>query len=77
MQQQIQAARAYRAASAYRSPREQEADVFRRVTGALRAAQKGTAMDQAKALANGDMYFNIHTDKNKGGEIRGQVEKGM
>ena len=52
MQQQIQAARAYRAASAFRSPREQEADVFRRATGALRAAQGGTPMDQVKALAD-------------------------
>ncbi len=33
--------------------------------------------DQAKALANGDMYFNVHTDANKNGEIRGQVVKGM
>lgn len=50
--QQSQAVRAYRAASAHRSPREQEADVFRRVTGALRAAQKGTEMEQVKALAD-------------------------
>lgn len=50
--QQTQAARAYRAASAHRGPREQEADVFRRVTGALRAAQQGTPMDQVKAIAD-------------------------
>ena len=50
--QQFQAVRAYRAASAHRGPREQEADVFRRVTGALRAAQGGTALDQVKALAD-------------------------
>ncbi len=50
--QQAQATRAYRAASAHRSPREQEADVFRRVTGALRAAQNGTPLNQAKALAD-------------------------
>ena len=31
--------------------------------------------DQAKALAGGQMYFNIHTAANKGGEIRGQVTK--
>jgi len=30
---------------------------------------------QAKALMDGDMYVNIHTDKNKAGEIRGQVVK--
>ncbi len=50
--QQTQAARAYRAASAHRHPREQEADVFRRVTGALRAAQGGTSLEQTKALAD-------------------------
>lgn len=50
--QQTQAARAYRAASAHRGPREQEADVFRRVTGALRTAQQGTPMDQVKAIAD-------------------------
>lgn len=50
--QQTQAARAYRAASAHRGPREQEADVFRRVTGALRAARQGTPMDQVKAIAD-------------------------
>ena len=50
--QQFQAARAYRAASAHRGPREQEADVFRRVTGALRAARGGTPIEQTKALAD-------------------------
>ena len=28
---------------------------------------------QAKNLTDGDTYFNVHTAKNKGGEIRGQV----
>lgn len=31
--------------------------------------------DQAKQLQGGQMYFNIHTAANKGGEIRGQVTK--
>ena len=31
--------------------------------------------DQAKQLADGMMYFNLHTAANKGGEIRGQVTK--
>jgi len=31
--------------------------------------------DQAKALTDGLMYFNIHSAANKGGEIRGQVTK--
>ena len=30
---------------------------------------------QAADLEAGKWYFNIHTDKNKGGEIRGQVTK--
>jgi hypothetical protein len=32
--------------------------------------------DQAKALTSGQTYFNIHTDANKAGEVRGQVVKG-
>jgi len=30
---------------------------------------------QAKDLLDGNVYFNIHTQANKPGEIRGQVEK--
>ncbi len=30
---------------------------------------------QAKALMDGDMYVNVHTNANKAGEIRGQVVK--
>lgn len=30
--------------------------------------------DQAKNLTDGQTYFNIHTNANKSGEIRGQVE---
>jgi hypothetical protein len=30
---------------------------------------------QAKALMDGDMYVNVHTATNKGGEIRGQLTK--
>ncbi len=50
------------------------------ITGPLTSPFEGSATltdDQTKTLANGDMYFNIHTDANKGGEIRGQVEKGQ
>jgi len=31
--------------------------------------------DQAKEFADGVVYFNIHTAKNKGGETRGQLTK--
>jgi flagellar biosynthesis activator protein FlaF len=60
--QQTQATRAYRAASARRSPREQEADVFRRVNGALRAAKDGTPLDQAKALADNSRLWMMVGD---------------
>lgn len=50
------------------------------VTGSLTSPITGTATltaDQAKALETGMMYFNVHTAENKGGEIRGQMEKSM
>jgi hypothetical protein len=31
--------------------------------------------DQAKALMAGEVYVNVHTAANKGGEIRGQLTK--
>ena len=31
--------------------------------------------EQAADLEAGKWYFNVHTEKNKGGEIRGQVMK--
>ena len=37
---------------------------------------KGSAVltdEQAKAFADGMVYFNVHTAANKGGEIRGQL----
>ena len=62
------------------APVGKAAGVMVPVTGALASPIQGTATltdAQAKALADGMMYFNIHTAANKGGEIRGQVEKGM
>lgn len=46
------AARAYRASSAHRSLREQEADVFRHALGALQAARNAGSMVQTRALAD-------------------------
>jgi CHRD domain len=50
------------------------------VKGAVTSPIKGEATltdAQAKDLADGKLYFNVHTAANKGGEIRGQVMKGM
>ncbi len=53
MQNLTRAARAYEAASAHRSPRQQEADVFRRATGALRAARDGGGpVERVRAIAD-------------------------
>ncbi len=62
------------------APAGKNAGVMVPIKDSLASPFEGSATltdDQAKTLANGDMYFNIHTEKNKGGEIRGQVEKGM
>jgi CHRD domain len=48
------------------------------VTGVTTGAFEGSATltdDQAKAVTAGQTYFNIHTEANKGGEVRGQVTK--
>ncbi len=52
MQHLTQARRAYEAASGYRSQREQEADVFRRATSALKAARDAGAIARIRALAD-------------------------
>ena len=55
MMQQSSPAMAYRAARAAMPVRAQEADVFRRVTGALRAARGGgaeSALRRARALSD-------------------------
>ena len=49
------------------------------ITGSLASPIEGKATltdEQAKALTDGQMYFNVHTDAHKGGEIRGQMVKG-
>jgi hypothetical protein len=48
------------------------------VQGNVASPIKGTATltdAQADELLAGKLYFNVHTEKNKGGEIRGQVTK--
>ena len=48
------------------------------VQGSVASPIKGTATltdAQAADLAAGKWYFNVHTEANKGGEIRGQVAK--
>ena len=52
MQTMQRAARAYEAATSHRSIREQEADVFRRVSGVLRAASTAGRLPQVRALAD-------------------------
>jgi hypothetical protein len=50
------------------------------VSGPMASPMKGEATltdAQAADLQAGKWYFNIHTAANKGGEIRGQVMKGM
>lgn len=47
-----QASRAYGATSVFRSHRQQEADVFRRATGALRAARDAAPIPKIRALAD-------------------------
>jgi flagellar biosynthesis regulator FlaF len=52
MQTMTQATRAYENASVFRSQREQEADVFRRAIGALRAARTAGPVARVRALAD-------------------------
>lgn len=47
-----QATSAYAAAAAHRSQREQEADVFRRATGALKTARNADLLQRVRAIAD-------------------------
>jgi len=56
-----EAMRAYEAAATHRSQREQEADVFRRAIGALKAAREGHALQRVRALAdNRRLWMTVH-----------------
>jgi flagellar protein FlaF len=52
MQTMTQAARAYDAAATHRSQRMQEADVFRRATGALKAARDSGPIPRVRAIGD-------------------------
>lgn len=52
MQTLTRAALAYRASSAHRNLREQEADIIRQTIGALRAARAAGLISQVRALAD-------------------------
>jgi flagellar biosynthesis activator protein FlaF len=47
-----QVLRAYEAAAVHRSPREQEADVFRRAVGGLKASRAASPIVRVRALAD-------------------------
>ena len=50
------------------------------VAGGIMSPMDGAATltaAQAKMLEDGQMYFNVHTEANKAGEIRGQATKAM
>jgi len=52
MQAPSQGLKAYEATSRFRSQRDQEADVFRRATSALKAAREAGAITRIRALAD-------------------------
>jgi len=60
--QSNRAARAYEAGVAQRSQREQEADVFIRATGALRAARDGGQLDRVRAVADNRRLWSTVID---------------
>lgn len=52
---------AYQQAAGHRSLREQEAEVFRYATGALRAARDGEALQRTRAIAdNRRLWLAVH-----------------
>ena len=62
MQSLSEAARAYQTAAAHRSQREQEADVFRRASGALKAARDADAIRRIHAIADNRLLWTVVAD---------------
>ena len=62
MQTLSQATRAYQAAATHRSQREQEADVFRRASGALKAARDAEPLIRVQAIADNRRLWTTVTD---------------
>lgn len=56
------AVRAYAASSAHRSPRDQEADVFRRATAALRRGRDANPVLQVRAIADNTRLWTTVID---------------
>jgi flagellar biosynthesis activator protein FlaF len=57
-----QATRAYQAAATHRTQREQEADVFRRATGALKTARDADPLQRVRAIADNRRLWTTVTD---------------
>jgi flagellar protein FlaF len=57
-----QAARAYETAATHRSQREQEADVFQRATGALKAARDAGTISRVQAIADNRRLWTTVAD---------------
>ena len=62
MQLLNQAKHAYESASRFRSQRDQEADVFRRATAALKAARGASTITRVRALADNRRLWMTVTD---------------
>lgn len=58
----IHAMKAYAASASHRSPREQEADVFRRATAALRKGRDANPVVQVRALADNTILWTTVID---------------
>jgi len=61
------------------APVGKPAGVMVPIKGSVASPIKGSAKlsdEQVKALTDGMMYFNVHTDAHKPGEIRGQLMMG-